>query len=360
MRTDNLPAGEINLQSRNRFVAASVAFTLIFVLLFQYRIASFFNKLGANITPLGSKFPVAFDYTTTSAWFHPFFFTLEYLNDVWFNTLLGLLIAGAVAAFLPNFAQRYLRGNSFGRHLAGVAFGLPNMLCSCCAACALPGLRKAGAGLGPIVSFFITAPALNIVTIILAFELLPWPLAVARLLLGVGAAIGIPYAVTRLCPEVTEAHFEPHQQGSSHRTQAAESSVTSLFYSWMQHTWHAATFVLPMLVLGIFFIGIIKTVTPFSVIAQYGSSGWMPTFLASVVGTILMVPTFTEVLWVKELTQHGLGMGPAAALLITLPAASLPSLWVLGRVCRSYRVALLLGFFIFLLGFVAGIILGAI
>lgn len=357
MTTDRYQAGVLDSSPiRKKVVAAVSAFAFIFALLFQYRILSLLKTLGADITPLGGKFPIILDYVGSPLWMRPFFYTLEYFNAVWFNTLLGLLVAGAVAAFLPEFASRYLRGNQFSQHVLGAVLGIPNMLCSCCAACALPGLRKAGAGLGSTLSFFVSAPALNIVSIILAFKLLPWPLALARLLTGVIAAIGLTYVVTKLYPDTESTQFDSQQTGSAFQNPAVETSAIHLLQSWIGHTGQAALAALPILALGIFIIGILKTVLPFDVIAGQLGNDFVSVFLAALIGTVLMVPTFAEVLWVKELLQYGAAIGPVMALLVTLPAVSFPSLWVLGRVYGSYRAALSLGLLILLLGFVAGIL----
>ena len=55
-----------------------------------------------------------------------------------------------------------------------------------------------------------------------------------------------------------------------------------------------------------------------------------------------------------------MGMGPASALLVTLPAVSFPSLWVLGRPFGSYRLAVSLGVSILLLGFAGGMLFSMI
>lgn len=331
---------------RGRSWPALVLFTALFVLLFQYRILSLLNKMGGHFTPIGTRFPLAFDFQASPRWLHPVYHTLDYLNIVWFTTLLGLLIAGAAAAFLPSLARRRLGGNGMGSHLAGALSGLPNMFCTCCAASTFAGLRRAGAGLGPSLACFVASPSLNIVVLVLAFNVLPLGLALTRLVLGLVAAVGITYIVARMNPRIAEALAEA---GSS------EESPGGAAARWMRHTWEVARSVIPVLVLGIFIMGIFKTLVPFETIAGRLGNGLLPTLLASALGMALVVPTFTEVLWVGEFVRHGMGVGPAVALLITLPAVSFPSLWVLGRVLKSGRVAVALGILIMCLGLVAGL-----
>lgn len=326
---------------------AFLVFATLFALLFQYRILSLMKKLGANVTPIGTKFSLVLDFQHAPQWLLPFYHTLDYLNTIWFTTVLGLLIAGAVVAFLPHFVGSNLKGNGFRHHLAGVLLGLPNMLCTCCAATTVPGLRRAGAGLGPLLAFFITAPALNIIVILLAFQFLPLTLAVTRTLLGVVAAVGVTYAISRLSP-AKFYDLDPTASGFN------DESIADAFKSWLTYTWDVARTVIPMLLIGFLLIGLFKTFVPLEVVATQLGNGPLPTLLASAVGTVLMVPTFTEVVWVGEFTKHGMGLGPAVALLITLPTVSFPSLWVLGKVIKSYRLAAILGVSILTLGFVSG------
>lgn len=336
------------LRMRKQSWLVLFVFTSLFALLFQYRILSLLKRLGADVTPIGTRFPIVLDIHHAPQWLLPFYHTLDYLNAVWFTTILGLFIAGAVVAFLPTLLQNRLKGNGLAQQLTGMVLGLPNMLCSCCAASTFAGLRMAGASLGPALTFFVAAPALNLVVILLAFELLPLKLAVVRLVLGLVASFGAAYAVTKLVP------VEDEPVPSSSRIQD-EESMEEMLRRWLGHTWDIAKAVIPLLLTGLLLIGLFKTVFSFETIARHLGNGLLPIALASAVGTILMVPTFTEVLWVAEFMRQGMGIGPAAALLITLPAVSLPSLWVLGKVVKSYRAAVFLAIFILGLGMISGI-----
>lgn len=335
--------------NKKTWLALSV-FTLLFALLFQYRIFSLLKKLGANITPIGTKLPITLDFSSAPQWLLPIYQTLDYLNIVWFTTLLGLFIAGAIVTLLPDLIQGCLKGKGWAQHFTGMALGIPNMFCTCCAASTVTGLRRSGASLGPSLAFFVTAPALNIVVLILAFELLPLKLAFVRLFLGLVAAVGVTFVVAGLTPEKEELApvILPHVR--------RDESFWEIIKNWMKNTWYISRIVIPILVLGLIIIGIFKTVLPFEALAKHFGNDLLSIVLASAVGTVLMVPTFTEVLWVAEFTQKGMGSGPAAALLITLPAVSLPSLLVLGKVLKSYKVAAYLAIFILALGMIGGIV----
>ncbi len=343
----------LSLRTHKQSWLALFVFTPLFALLFQYRILSLLKRLGANVTPIGTKFPLVLDFQTAPQWLLPIYHTVDYLNAIWFTTILGLFIAGAAAAFLPRLVQSRLKGNGMGQIFVGMLFGLPSMFCSCCSVGAATGLRKAGASLGPTLAYFVTAPMLNLVVILLAFELLPLKLALARLILGFAAAIGVTYVVARL---VHESGAEVFPAAVAQDDQTSKEMLTC----WLRHTWDITKTVIPLLLVGLLVIGMFKTILPFETIARQFGDGWLPTLVASAIGTILMAPTFTEVLWVQEFTRQGMGMGPAVALLATLPAVSFPSLWVLGRVLKSYKAVAYLAILIFGLGLIGGMLFSAI
>lgn len=338
----------IETQTRKSAWIALPAFAALFALLFQYRALSLLKRMGFGVAPIGTRLPLELDFQAAPPWLLPFYYTLDYINLIWFTTVLGILIAGALVSLAPRLVRGRLGGNGWKQHLAGALFGVPNMLCTCCAVSAVAGLRKAGAGIMSALAFFVAAPALNIVVILLAFQLLPLKLAVARTVLGLVAAVGVTYLVARLNPrtwsEAVHAVRNPEREGS----------ITGMVGAWARDTWEITRSVVPVLLVGFLIIGTFRAVMPFDAVARGLGDGIWPTLLASAVGTVLMVPTFTEVLWVQEFSRQGLATGPAVALLITLPAVSLPSLWVLGKVLRSYRLAVSLGAAILLLGLVGG------
>jgi uncharacterized protein len=72
-------------------------------------------------------------------------------------------------------------------------------------------------------------------------------------------------------------------------------------------------------------------------------------------GTLFVIPTAGEVPIVQAMFALGMGVGPAGAQIMTLPAVSLPSLAMLGRVF-SLRTRLVIATGVVLSGIVAGLI----
>ena len=72
-------------------------------------------------------------------------------------------------------------------------------------------------------------------------------------------------------------------------------------------------------------------------------------------GTLLMVPTWTEIPLAAGLINNGM-TGIAAAALITLPAVSIPCLSVLAGALNNVKVVLILGLSVLAAGIIAGVI----
>jgi uncharacterized membrane protein YraQ (UPF0718 family) len=75
--------------------------------------------------------------------------------------------------------------------------------------------------------------------------------------------------------------------------------------------------------------------------------------LAAVGGTFFMISTWSEIPMALQLIQSGIN-GPAAALLVVLPAISLPCMILLADALRRFRVVALLSAGVILVGILAG------
>lgn len=71
-------------------------------------------------------------------------------------------------------------------------------------------------------------------------------------------------------------------------------------------------------------------------------------------GTLFVIPTAGEVPIVQAMLTLGMGAGPAAALIMMLPAISLPSLAMLGSVF-SMRIRLVIALGVVFSGVIAGV-----
>jgi len=122
--------------------------------------------------------------------------------------------------------------------------------------------------------------------------------------------------------------------------------VSVLWYSgeevadWMRETGKLAWKILPILLIGVFIAGIIKSLLPEETVrAWVGGNSFGNNLLASVFGALMYFSTLTEVPIVKALMDLGMGRGPALTLLLAGPSLSLPNMIVISRVMGVKRTA---------------------
>jgi len=328
-----------------RTAIAALALLALFAWLWQFRAAAFLrHETAGRVVSRASL--VATE--GAPAWLVPIYSTLNYLNTTWETTVVALLIAGTLQTFLSAPLLRLLKTQTGWRaYLAGIAFGIPSVFCTCCAAPLFASLYKKGSPLRTALATFITAPSLNFAVVLLAFALLPLPFALARVGLGIVAVLTVPYLAAKICgitPPPVVVH-EPENENTEWR---------ALARAWMHNIWEMTRLAVPLLVLGYLMVGIFQVLVPLKNLAPMLDNGFVPLVVTALIGTILMVPTFSEIALVSTLVPLGMGTGPAVALLITAPAVSLPSLIVIGRATHSWRVPLAVGALTFLLGVAGG------
>jgi uncharacterized membrane protein YraQ (UPF0718 family) len=91
---------------------------------------------------------------------------------------------------------------------------------------------------------------------------------------------------------------------------------------------------------------------------QLAAWGVLGVVLFAVAGALFVIPTAGEIPIILGLLAAGLGTGPVGALLITLPALSLPSLVMVGRSFSVRTLAALFGAVV-ALGVASGTVLAA-
>lgn len=103
--------------------------------------------------------------------------------------------------------------------------------------------------------------------------------------------------------------------------------------NWMRETWWFVRIILPLLLAGVFVVGIIGKLLPQQWVQNWlGGSGILASFLATVIGQIMYMATMTEAPFVHKMLDLGMGKGPALALLLTGPGMSLPNILAILKV----------------------------
>jgi hypothetical protein len=124
--------------------------------------------------------------------------------------------------------------------------------------------------------------------------------------------------------------------------------------SLLVETWWFVKIIFPLLLVGVFIVGVIGKLLPEAWIREWlGGNGLLPSFLATMIGAISYFATMTEAPFVDTLMGLGMGKGPALALLITGPGLSLPNWIAIARVF-SIKMSIVYVITLVILGTIVG------
>jgi len=132
--------------------------------------------------------------------------------------------------------------------------------------------------------------------------------------------------------------------------------------AWLGETWWFVRIIFPLLLAGVFIVGIIGALLPQEWIQTWlGGAGLRQSFLATLIGAVTYFATMTEAPFVDTLMNLGMGKGPALALLLTGPGISLPNWLAIAKVFGIKKALVYVPTIVVLgtlVGWIGGFILG--
>jgi hypothetical protein len=278
--------------------------------------------MGTAASPPAPSLRSALDY----AW--------AYGKAIWQAMVLALLLGSAIQALLPvRWVAKVLGRTGFGSAAAGGLLAIPGMMCTCCAAPVVVGLRERQASPGGAIAFWLGNSVLNPATLVFMGFVLGWNWAALRLALGLLMVFGLGYLVNRM----TTA-----REAEAAQAQLAELAVTAptsgAFVRWITILTRMAVRLVPEYIVLILLLGAARAWLFPHIGAEIGNSfGWI--IALAIAGTVFVIPTAGEVPIVQAMLSLGMGVGPAGALMMTLPPISVPSLAMLMRSFRPIVLA---------------------
>ncbi len=318
----------------------------------------------------------------------------------------AFLLAGAIVSFVSRetiigyLGSAARKVSSFGIAAGGSFFVAA---CSCTVIPVASGIYQGGAGIGAAFILLWVAPAANILALVYTGSILGPQMAIARVV----AALAMSFIVGAVM--LFAFHKEEQQraltiQSSGGRIMtkkdvilllllvasllapnyavrggpywakvAVWAGVTAVaaFYAWrvkskdeikgwLKESWWFVRIIFPLLLIGVFIVGLIGAVLPQQWIETWlGGEGLRQSFLATMIGAVTYFATMTEAPFVDTLMSLGIGKGPALALLLTGPGISLPNWLAIGKVF-GFKKALVYVPTIIVLGTLVGWIAGFI
>ena len=286
-------------------------------------------------------------------------FTVAYGRSVWQAALVGLLVGAAVDSLLPKAWLLGLldRRSSFGRSAAGGVAALPSLMCTCCTAPVAVGLRRRGTPLEAAASYWLGNPVLNPAVLVFLFLVGPWQLGAVRIVVGVLLVFVAVPLVVRLVDRGRTSVPDGTLPGVRDMPGDARS-VADLPGRYLRSLARIAVVLVPEYLIVVLLVGLVSGwLADFAGLDQ--RLGVLAVVICAVVGTLLVIPTAGEIPVVLALGAAGAGLGSTGALLITLPALSLPSMVMVGR-ALSWRVTTAVAGAVVVAGLLSGLLLWAV
>ncbi len=273
----------------------------------------------------------------TPTWNDAVAYAKIYFQSVWKAAVLGILLGSLVQVLIPvNWLQRLFGKSNFASVLSGGLVSLPGMMCTCCAAPIAAGLRRKNVSAGAALAFWIGNPVLNPATLVFMAFVLSWKFTVLRIVLGVLLTFGVGYMANRM---MKGQEAEMKQDLLTSAAAAPESAPAPFWSRWAKSLGTMLLQVVPAYLIAVLVLGAMKVwLFPLS----FGS-GVAMILLFAAAGTLFVIPTAAEIPIIQSFLAAGIAAGPASALLLTLPAISLPSLLMVSRSFPRKILLLVLG-----------------
>ena len=340
----------------------------------------------------------------------------------------AFFIAGAIAALLSKAAILTYFGAEAKKWLSYSVASVSGTILAVCSCTILPmfaGIYKRGAGIGPATAFLYSGPAINLLALVLTASVLGLDIGIARAASAVLMSVVIGLSMAAIFERgVKVAETEKKVVGVA--AMADDPAVvrpwyiTLLFFSllvavllvgassliswitkltaicfitigisiilifyysrvevkeWGMDTWWLTRMIFPILLAGVFVIGIIGGIAAIyapshdpqiavGVIMKpyFGNNSFFSCFLSSIIGAILYMPTLLEVPIVGNLFGYTTGQmasGPALSLLLAGPSLSLPNMVVIWRTIGARKAGIYITLVI-IISTVMGMIYGGV
>ncbi len=319
---------------------------------------------------------------------------MDYMSQHVLTCLIpAFFIAGAIAAFVKKDAILKYFGPRTKRYISypvAAVSGTVLAVCSCTILPLFAGIYKKGSGLGPASAFLFSGPAINVLAIVYTAQVLGYDLGLARAVTAILLSILIGFLMSVIFRKDEERRANEAKDINVRASSAKETRpkwvVPSFFIllvailligsskldwvpklaavylltiavaviliyffkkdevtEWGLETWDLTKKIFPILLIGAFAVGVIAYFVPAEYFRPYlGGNSLGSTFLASIIGVLLYMPTLLEVPIIGTTFGYStgvMGSGPALALLLTGPSLSLPSMIVLYRIMGARRTA---------------------
>jgi uncharacterized membrane protein YraQ (UPF0718 family) len=299
----------------------------------------------------------------------------------------AFLLAGAMVTFVSKETIIYYLGAAAQKLKAFALAAGGSFFVAACSCTVIPvssGLYYAGAAIGAAFIVLWVAPAANILALTYTGAILGSTMVLARIVAALVMAFVVGWVMTVVFRREEQARLQPVAAPSNPGQATAPThlmgradvillillvisllapnylaqkgpywakvlvwgiaTIIVFIYAfwakpkeelkrWMGETWWFVRLIFPLLLVGVFVVGVIGKLLPEEwVRTALGGSSVSASFLATILGSVSYFATMTEAPFVDTLMKLGMGPGPSLALLLTGPGLSLPNWLAIARV----------------------------
>lgn len=270
----------------------------------------------------------------------------------------GIIFAAAILLLMEQssllslgISRRGLRGV-----FSGLVIGAPLGVCTNCAAPVSLGIKKAGGSYETSFTTLIASPSLNPIGLAIIFLVLPSTLGIMRVsTILLFLVFILPLLVRLFAPEQAKLTASIPKQETKN-TDVWFDSIKYCVSRYIKYLGYISIRVLPAMIIIGLLAALLVTYFPLEKLLILESSSVTAIIIAGIVGSLLPVPMFVDVLIVFLLLQLGLPLSIATTLIVTLASTSLFAIFVMGQYV-SWRMSLTVASSLCILGISAGLLI---
>ncbi|TMJ37709.1 MAG: hypothetical protein E6G89_13735 [Alphaproteobacteria bacterium] len=308
--------------------------------------------------PLSFEAAVQFE-PTAPMWQKIAYTTLNWIKTNRRGMTFGVLFGAAFLTLMRYLPRRSFRG-SFANSALGLALGAPLGVCVNCAAPIAKGLFNSGARVETALSAMVASPTLNIVVVAMAFSILPFYVAMTKLVLSLAVILlGVPLVVRMLPQAQREVAFDIIPEAScaipanAARMEGPVSAIAGFFADFAKDFWYIVRMTVPLMLLAGFLGAIGANLLPLEMLKDMPINPITLVAIAAL-GVFLPVPIAFDVVIAATLLNAGLPISVVMVLVFTLGIFSVYSFMIVAS-SMSWRAAFLISGLIVALAVIAGL-----
>ncbi len=274
-----------------------------------------------------------------------------YFQSIWVALIAGLMVGTGVETLLPpGWLTQKLGQMGWKSRLFASMAAIPSMMCTCCSSPIVVNLKRQNVSTGAVLSYWIANPILNPATIVFMGLVLGWNWAALRIVLGIILIWVVGILGDRWLPDGVDqralvgrppAPLGRHVPNAQIITQFARSFGRLVIRLIPEY-------IVLVMVLGAARAWLFPAMNPAT-----GHAWWLIVIL-TLAGTVFVIPTAGEIPVIAVLMQYGLGLSGAGALMLTLPAISLPSAAMVNQVIPA-KILTKVGAVVAVFGLLSGV-----